>query len=271
MAAAVMVLLMLWQSFTVFSSKGVPGSKRLSGAPYFAVPPPPPAGPLLRVAFSSDLPGQVCALADGAQVHSGDWCLVATADGQRVGRAARYVLPALPVCRNRAAGTVLRRATETEVRRAEELTRIERDALTFCRHRAEELGLALRPVAAVAPLDRSVLLMTFAAEGRIDYRPLLKDIGRRTRRRVTLRQVGVRDQAKGAGGWGPCGRTLCCSTFMTRFSSVTIRMAKAQNLSLSPSRISGMCGRLLCCLAHEAPAAAERAPSPDAGTAAPTN
>jgi cell fate regulator YaaT (PSP1 superfamily) len=232
---------------------------------------PPPAGLLLRVAFSGDLPGQVCTLADGAEVRSGDWCVVATSDGQRIGRAARFVLPALPSCRGRAAGTVLRRATETEVRRAEELTRVERDALMFCRHRAEELGLALRPVTAVAPLDRSVLLMTFAAEGRIDYRPLLKDIGRRTRRRVTLRQVGVRDQAKGAGGWGPCGRTLCCSTFMTRFSSVTIRMAKAQNLSLSPSRISGMCGRLLCCLAHEVPPAGERAPAPDPGPVAPTN
>jgi cell fate regulator YaaT (PSP1 superfamily) len=225
---------------------------------------------LLRVAFSGDLPGQVCTLADGAQVGSGDWCVVATPDGQRIGRAARFVLPAIPSCRERAAGTVLRRATETEVRRAEELTRVERDALTFCRHRAEELGLALRPVAAIAPLDRSVLLMTFAAEGRIDYRPLLKDIGRRTRRRVTLRQVGVRDQAKGAGGWGPCGRTLCCSTFMTRFSSVTIRMAKAQNLSLSPSRISGMCGRLLCCLAHEAVPGGNRPPAHDPGPVAPT-
>jgi cell fate regulator YaaT (PSP1 superfamily) len=236
-----------------------------------AAPQPPPAGPLLRVAFNGDLPGQVCTLADGAEVRAGDWCLVATADGQRVGRAARYVLPALPACRNHAAGTVLRRATESEVRRAEELTRVERDALTFCRHRAEELRLALRPVAAVAPLDRSVLLMTFAAEGRIDYRPLLKDIGRRTRRRVTLRQVGVRDQAKGAGGWGPCGRTLCCSTFMARFSSVTIRMAKAQNLSLSPSRISGMCGRLLCCLAHEAAPAGERASAPEQQPVAPAN
>ena len=226
-------------------------------------PQPPATGLLLRVAFNGDLPGQVCSLAGGTEVGAGDWCVVATPEGQRVGRAARFVLPTLPACRNRAAGTVLRRATDGEVQRAEEMTRVERDALTYCRHRAAELGLALRPVSAVAPIDRSVLLMTFAAEGRIDFRPLLKDIGRRTRRRVTLRQVGVRDQAKGVGGWGPCGRTLCCSTFMARFSSVTIRMAKAQNLSLSPSRISGMCGRLLCCLAHEAPPPAERpAPGP---------
>jgi cell fate regulator YaaT (PSP1 superfamily) len=225
----------------------------------------------MRVAFSGNLPGQVCTLAAGAEVGAGDWCVVSTTDGQRIGRVARYLLPVLPVCRARAAGTVLRQATESEVRRAEELTRVERDALTFCRHRAEELGLALRPVTAIAPLDRSVLLMTFAAEGRIDYRPLLKDIGRRTRRRVTLRQVGVRDQAKGAGGWGPCGRTLCCSTFMARFSSVTIRMAKAQNLSLSPSRISGMCGRLLCCLAHEAVPTGGKAPAEESGNTAPTN
>ena len=230
---------------------------------------PPPAGLLLRVAFNGDLPGQACALAEGAEVGAGDWCVVATPEGQRVGRVARFVLPTLPACRNRAAGTVLRRATDGEVQRAEEMGRVERDALTYCRHRAAELGLALRPVSAVAPIDRSVLLMTFAAEGRVDFRPLLKDIGRRTRRRVTLRQVGVRDQAKGVGGWGPCGRTLCCSTFMARFSSVTIRMAKAQNLSLSPSRISGMCGRLLCCLAHEAAPPADRAPARPPANGAP--
>jgi cell fate regulator YaaT (PSP1 superfamily) len=110
----------------------------------------------------------------------------------------------------------------------------------------------MRPVTAIVPLDRDTVVITFAAEERVDFRELLRDLGRRTRRRVELRQIGVRDQAKASGGWGPCGRTLCCSTFMARFNSVTIRMAKAQRLSLNPSRISGMCGRLMCCLAHEA-------------------
>ena len=114
------------------------------------------------------------------------------------------------------------------------------------------------------PLDRDTIVITFAAEERVDFRELLRDLGRRTRRRVELRQIGVRDQAKASGGWGPCGRMLCCSTFMTRFNSVTIRMAKAQKLSLNPTRISGMCGRLMCCLAHEANEAdAARKPSTD--------
>jgi cell fate regulator YaaT (PSP1 superfamily) len=163
-----------------------------------------------------------------------------------------FGVPVLPTCGDRAVGTVQRPATAAERERAGQLAIIARDAIAYCRARAGELSLALRPVTAILPLDRDVLFMTFAAEERVDFRELLRDLGRRTRRRVELRQIGVRDQARTSGGWGPCGRTLCCATFMTRFNSVTIRMAKAQNLSLSPSRISGMCGRLMCCLAHEA-------------------
>jgi len=94
--------------------------------------------------------------------------------------------------------------------------------------------------------------MTFAAEERVDLKELVRAMSRQLRRRVELRQVGVRDQAKLSGGWGPCGRMLCCSAHMSRFASISIRMAKAQNLSLNPARISGMCGRLMCCLSHEA-------------------
>jgi len=211
-----------------------------------------PGRRLSRISFDPDAPTQVCLVADGLAMDAGCWYVVATGDGERVGRAASFSVPVLPVCADRAVGTVVRAATDGERDRAGQLAIISRDAMTYCRVRATELGLAMRPVSAVLPLERDVLLMTFAAEERVDFRELLRDLGRRTRRRVELRQIGVRDQAKTAGGWGPCGRTLCCATFMARFNSVTIRMAKAQNLSLSPSRISGMCGRLMCCLAHEA-------------------
>jgi cell fate regulator YaaT (PSP1 superfamily) len=207
---------------------------------------------LVRVAFSADLPGQICALKAGVEPEVGASFVVASSDGERIGRLLAHEIPVVRPCGERVVGSVVRRAAAGEVARAEELALVARDALRFCRDRARELNLPMRPVTATVPLDRDTIVITFAAEERVDFRELLRDLGRRTRRRVELRQIGVRDQAKASGGWGPCGRMLCCSTFMTRFNSVTIRMAKAQKLSLNPTRISGMCGRLMCCLAHEA-------------------
>ena len=221
-----------------------------------------PRADVVRMTFSANLPGQICALKAGVEVEVGASYVVASSDGERVGRVLGHEIPVVRPCTERVAGSVLRRAAPSEVARAEELALVARDALRFCRERARELNLPMRPVTATVPLDRDTIVITFAAEERVDFRELLRDLGRRTRRRVELRQIGVRDQAKASGGWGPCGRMLCCSTFMTRFNSVTIRMAKAQKLSLNPTRISGMCGRLMCCLAHEANEAdAARKPS----------
>jgi cell fate regulator YaaT (PSP1 superfamily) len=211
-----------------------------------------PRADLVRMTFSANLPGQVCTLKGGIGREVGASYVVASSDGERVGRLLEHEIPVMRPCTERVTGSVVRRASPSEVARAEELALVARDALRFCRERARELNLPMRPVTATVPLDRDTIVITFAAEERVDFRELLRDLGRRTRRRVELRQIGVRDQAKTSGGWGPCGRMLCCSTFMTRFNSVTIRMAKAQKLSLNPTRISGMCGRLMCCLAHEA-------------------
>ncbi len=218
----------------------------------------PPRRDVVRITFTADLPGQACRVDDSVELEPGVSYVVAGSDGERVGRLVAHELPVLRPCGERAVGRVVRRATAAEVARGEELALVARDALRFCRERAGELKLAMRPVAALVPLDRDTAVITFAAEERVDFRELLRDLGRRMRRRVELRQIGVRDQARSSGGWGPCGRTLCCATFMARFNSVTIRMAKAQKLSLNPSRISGMCGRLMCCLAHEAEPAPPR-------------
>jgi cell fate regulator YaaT (PSP1 superfamily) len=212
--------------------------------------------------FADHLPARVCLTADGVAIEHGACYVVETGDGQRLARAPRFEPPVLRPCAERPAGTVLRRATPEEEARGVETAALERDSLRFCREWAGRGGVPMQPVSAVVPLDRNHLLITFAAEQRIDFRELLRDLGRRTRRRVELRQIGVRDQARAQGGWGPCGRALCCSTFMDRFASVTIRMAKAQNLSLNPARISGMCGRLMCCLAHEMPKGAGVAQRP---------
>jgi cell fate regulator YaaT (PSP1 superfamily) len=213
---------------------------------------PRPVPGVVRISFSPDLPGQICNATDGVQLRPGSWYVVACREGERVGQLVAGEVPLLRPCAERAVGTVVRAASEAEVNRAGELAGVARDALRFCRERARELDLAMRPVSAVVPLDHDTIAIAFAAEQRVDFRELLRDLAHRTRRRVELRQIGVRDQARACGGWGPCGRTLCCSTFMARFNSVTIRMAKAQKLSLNPTRISGMCGRLMCCLAHEA-------------------
>jgi cell fate regulator YaaT (PSP1 superfamily) len=209
-----------------------------------------------RITFSPDLPGQICSFAESVELQAGAHYVITGGDGERIGRVTALETPILRPCGGRVVGNVLRRATPSEVARGEELAMVAKDALRFCRERARELNLPMRPVTALVPLDRDTVVISFAAEERVDFRELLRDLGRRTRRRVELRQIGVRDQAKASGGWGPCGRTMCCSGFMTRFNSVTIRMAKAQKLSLNPSRISGMCGRLMCCLAHEAGEAA---------------
>jgi cell fate regulator YaaT (PSP1 superfamily) len=206
----------------------------------------------VRITFSTDLPGQLCALRESVPLGPGEWCVVDGPDGEHVGRLVRHELPVLRPCADRLAGTVVRPASASERTRSEELAQVGRDALRFCRQRVAELGLEMRPVRAHVPLDRDSLVILFAAEQRVDFRELVRDLSRRTGRRVELRQIGVRDQAKASGGWGPCGRALCCATFMARFNSVTMRMAKEQKLSLNPGRISGMCGRLMCCLAHEA-------------------
>jgi cell fate regulator YaaT (PSP1 superfamily) len=212
----------------------------------------------LRVAYSNGLPTQVCAVAEGLDPQPGRQVVVATPEGERVGTVARHELPVLANGCVRPSGTVVRAASESDLRHHHDLTLMEQDALRFFRQRSRELELQARPVNVVAPLDRDLVVIAFAAEERVDSRELHRDLSRRLRRRVELRQVGVRDQARAAGGWGPCGRPMCCAQFMTRFNSVTIRMAKAQKLSLNPTRISGMCGRLMCCLAHEAQASEPR-------------
>jgi cell fate regulator YaaT (PSP1 superfamily) len=114
-----------------------------------------------------------------------------------------------------------------------------------------EHGLPMKLIEAEATLDGSRIVIHFAAEGRVDFRALVRDLARALRARVELHQVGVRDEAKMRGGLGHCGRQLCCATFLTTFDPVGIKMAKEQDLSLNPQKISGVCGRLMCCLSFE--------------------
>ncbi len=125
------------------------------------------------------------------------------------------------------------------------------EALTKCSKIVKDYGLPMNIIDASYNFDASQLLFRFIAEERIDFRDLVKDLGSVFKTRIELRQVGIRDKAKEVGGIGPCGRLLCCSSFLNSFDSVTINMAKNQNVSLNPSKINGVCGRLLCCLKYE--------------------
>lgn len=216
---------------------------------------------LVRMVLTPELPGQVCEVGEDVEVENGRWYVVRTRDGEKLATPAKHEPPPLPPCARRVLGLITREATDDELQRERDMATLRDQALEYCRRRARELSLPVRPVTASTALDRSSLSITFSSEERVDVRELARDMSRWAQRRVDLRPVGVRDQAKASGGLGHCGRVLCCSTFMTRFSSVTVKMAKAQNLALNPARISGMCGRLMCCLTHEMPAGQRRSKS----------
>ena len=124
-------------------------------------------------------------------------------------------------------------------------------ALVKCNELIEQYGLEMKIIDACYTFDREQLMFRFLADERVDFRQLAKDLGSIFKTRIELRQVGIRDKAKEIGGFGPCGRKLCCNNFLTEFDSVSINMAKNQNLSLNPTKINGVCGRLLCCLKYE--------------------
>ena len=124
-------------------------------------------------------------------------------------------------------------------------------ALVKCNDLINQYGLDMKIIDASYTFDREQLIFRFVSDNRVDFRQLAKDMGTMFKTRIELRQVGIRDKSKEIGGFGPCGRKLCCNTFLTEFDSVSINMAKNQNLSLNPSKINGVCGRLLCCLKYE--------------------
>ena len=146
---------------------------------------------------------------------------------------------------------VIRVATAEDVRRAEYNTRREVEAYRICQEKIQKHKLEMKLVSVEYTFDNSKIIFYFTANGRVDFRELVKDLASVFKMRIELRQIGVRDEAKMLGGLGSCGRPICCGTFLGDFQTVTIKMAKEQNLSLNPTKISGQCGRLMCCLKYE--------------------
>lgn len=146
---------------------------------------------------------------------------------------------------------VIRIADEQDQLTVERNEQYAQDALEICEEKIDKHELEMKLIEVDYTFDRNKIIFYFTADGRIDFRNLVKDLAAQFKTRIELRQIGVRDEAKMLGGIGPCGRMLCCSTFLGDFEPVSIKMAKDQNLSLNPSKISGLCGRLMCCLKYE--------------------
>ncbi|KZE73515.1 PSP1 domain-containing protein [Paenibacillus elgii] len=146
---------------------------------------------------------------------------------------------------------VIRIADQQDAQLVEDNKQAAKNAFAICQDKIKDHQLRMKLVDVEYTFDRNKIIFYFTAEGRVDFRELVKDLASIFRTRIELRQIGVRDEAKMLGGIGPCGRILCCSSFLGDFEPVSIKMAKDQNLSLNPTKISGLCGRLMCCLKYE--------------------
>ena len=187
----------------------------------------------------------------GFDIKNGQEIIVETANGLEFGKAStgvklveddEVVSPLKPV---------IRIATDEDRKKVEENKRKEKEAFEICNQKIQKHNLEMNLTNAEYSFDCSKVIFYFTADGRIDFRELVKDLASTLHTRIELRQIGVRDESKMLGGLGICGRPFCCSTFLDGFHSVTIEMAKDQGLSLAPGKISGTCGRLMCCLKYE--------------------
>ncbi|MGB6642277.1 MAG: regulatory iron-sulfur-containing complex subunit RicT [Thermoanaerobaculia bacterium] len=171
--------------------------------------------------------------------------------GPAFGRVEQSPMPVFKPCQKATARPIIRWADEEDSSAQEKKTENELAAKKFCQERARNLGLQMKVTRVDFGLDSRKATVYFTAEGRIDFRRLVRDMSQGFSAKIKMMQVGARDEAGLLGGVGVCGRTLCCSTWLKDFKPISIQMAKRQNLSLNPSKISGQCGRLLCCLAYE--------------------
>ncbi|KAI4441422.1 hypothetical protein C824_003921 [Schaedlerella arabinosiphila] len=185
------------------------------------------------------------------QVEQGSHVIVETARGVEYGWVASGPMDVKDEEVVQPLKSVIRIATEQDRRTVEKNKEKEKEAFRICQEKIQKHGLDMKLIDAEYTFDNNKVLFYFTADGRIDFRDLVKDLASVFRTRIELRQIGVRDETKIRGGIGICGRSLCCSTYLSEFSAVSIRMAKEQNLSLNPTKISGVCGRLMCCLTNE--------------------
>ncbi len=189
--------------------------------------------------------------ADGIKFNKGDYAIVETVRGMECGLVAKANHGKNEDDITKPLKKVIRVATENDIKNLAENKEKEKEAFKICEKKIEAHGLDMNLVDVEYTFDRSKLLFYFTADGRVDFRELVKDLASAFRTRIELRQIGVRDESRMVGGFGICGRPFCCNTFLNDFQPVSIKMAKEQGLSLNPTKISGTCGRLMCCLKYE--------------------
>ena len=185
------------------------------------------------------------------EVKKGESVIVETAQGEEI---AEVVVPNRMIEEEKVVAPlkkVLRLASPRDIKHAEECKKKEKEAFELCNKKIKEHNLQMTLTDVEYKFDNSKILFYFTADGRVEFRDLVKDLAAIYKTRIELRQIGVRDEVKRIGGNGVCGRELCCCSFLSDFETVSIKMAKEQNISLNPSKISGNCGRLMCCLKYE--------------------
>ena len=185
------------------------------------------------------------------EINKGDHVIVETARGVEYGTAVSGIREIEEEKITQPLKPVLRIATEKDDKQQEENKGKEKEAFQICLEKIRKHNLEMKLIDTEYTFDNNKILFYFTADGRIDFRELVKDLAAVFKTRIELRQIGVRDETKVLGGIGICGRALCCHTFLSEFAPVSIKMAKEQNLSLNPTKISGVCGRLMCCLKNE--------------------
>ena len=185
------------------------------------------------------------------EIKQGDHVIVETARGIEYGRVVSAPKEVDDDSVVQPLKSVIRIATEQDEKTVEKNRQKEKEAFKICQEKIRKHGLDMKLIEAEYTFDNNKVLFYFTADGRIDFRELVKDLAAVFRTRIELRQIGVRDEAKMLGGLGICGKPFCCASFMGEFQPVSIKMAKEQGLSLSPVKISGTCGRLMCCLKYE--------------------
>lgn len=185
------------------------------------------------------------------KLNTGDMVIVETARGLECGKVATANKTISEEELAHPLKPLIRIATEEDIKHLEENRRKEKEAYKICEQKIAQHKLEMKLVSVEYTFDNSKILFYFTADGRVDFRMLVKDLASVFRTRIELRQIGVRDEAKILGGLGVCGKPFCCASFMGEFQPVSIKMAKEQGLSLSPVKISGTCGRLMCCLKYE--------------------
>ena len=185
------------------------------------------------------------------EIKQGDHVIVETARGIEYGRVVSAPKEVDDDSVVQSFKSLILIATEHDEKTVEKNRQKEKEAFKICQEKIRKHGLDMKLIEAEYTFDNNKVIFYFTADGRVDFRELVKDLATIFKTRIELRQIGVRDEAKMLGGLGPCGRPMCCSTFLGDFASVSIKMAKEQNLSLNPTKISGICGRLMCCLNYE--------------------